>query len=285
MCLPQNSRLRTRTLIVVLLFVVSQFATAERVEQLRPTNYLNDFAGVVDSATAQRINALAAEVDSKTQSQIAIVTVRTLEGAEPSDFANRLFKQWGVGDKQRDRGVLILLAVDDRKYWTEVGYGLEPILPDGKVGGFGREMIPYLRSSDYSQAVLLITTRVSETIATDANVQLTGARRTAPARGSDRSFPVQLVPILLFIFFFLPALLNLFRSNRRYGRRRSGCSGCLLPFLWGGMGGGGYNSRNWGGGGFGGGYGGGFGGGGFGGGGFGGFGGGRSGGGGAGGSW
>jgi uncharacterized protein len=258
---------------VAVLCAISLLASpmlAERVEQLKPTNYLNDFAGVIDAATAARINALCQEVEQKTKAQIAVVTIRTLEGAEASDFANRLFKQWGVGDKERDRGVLVLLAVDDHKYWTEVGYGLEPILPDGKVGGFGREMVPLLRQQRVGDAVELMTTRIAQTIADDAGVQLTGipAQRRSTSRRDENEIPWQLILFILFVVF--PAL-GLFG-------RRSGCSGCLWPLLFSTMGGGrsGWGgSSDWGGG---------FGGGG-GGGGFGGFGGGSSGGGGAGGSW
>jgi uncharacterized protein len=282
--MPSSTRfaLRFRTnisryfILCALLLSFAQLVSAERVEQLRPTNYLNDFAHVVAPSTAQQINALAAEVQQKTNAQIAVVTVRTLEGMEASDFANRLFKQWGVGQKGNDRGVLILLATDDHKYWTEVGYGLEPILPDGKVGGFGREMVPLLRENRTSDAVLLITQRVAQTIADDAHVTLSTQTPVPPepntgTQPSTPQIPFRLILIVLFILFFiLPGILG-------RGRRGFGCNGCLLPFLLsGGFGGGGYRGGGWGGGGFGGGSSGG---------GFGGFGGGGSGGGGAGGSW
>jgi uncharacterized protein len=262
--------LRLKHLLFAVLLLLAPLSTAERVEQLNPTNYLNDFARVVDAGTAAQINALCAEVEQKTKAQIAVVTIRSLGGAEAPDFANRLFKKWGVGDKERDRGVLILLAVDDRKYWIEVGYGLEPILPDGKVGGFGREIVPTLREGRYGAALLTLTDRVAETIAADAGVQLTGLQ---PREQPVTSPPTNNFPwlfFLLFVFFVLLPALSMFG-------RRSGCApgcGCLFPFLWGGLGGGG-RSRDWGG----------FGGGSYGGGGFGGFGGGSSGGGGAGGSW
>jgi hypothetical protein len=99
------------------------------------------------------LTQLSTEVDQKAKAQIAVVTIKTLEGDTVEDFANHLFKKWGVGAKGTDRGVMVLLATDDHKYWTEVGYGLEPILPDGKVGGFGRDMVPLLRQGDYNGAV------------------------------------------------------------------------------------------------------------------------------------
>ena len=79
-----------------------------------------------------------------------------------------LYQKWGVGEKKTDHGVLILLAIQDRKRSIHVGYGLEPILPDGKVGGFGREAVPLLQSGDYDGAVTLLTTRVASVIAADA---------------------------------------------------------------------------------------------------------------------
>ena len=129
-------------------------AHAEKIEQLSPQGYVNDFAGVIDAPSKEKITALCQEVDEKAGAQIAVVTIHSLEGDTAQDFANRLFAKWGVGPKGKDRGVMVLLAVDDHQYWTEVGYGLEPILPDGKVGGFGREMLPLLRQNQYGASRL-----------------------------------------------------------------------------------------------------------------------------------
>jgi uncharacterized protein len=254
--------------ILAALFLLVAFpAFAEKVENLKPQGYVNDFASALDSRTVAQLTAICQEVDQKAQAQMAVVIVHTLEGLEAQDFATRLNERWKVGYKGTDRGVIILLAVDDHKYWFEVGYGLEPILPDGKVGGFGREMVPLLRQGDTSGAVLLATSRVAEVIAQDKGVRLeslaSAPARSAPAQPSAdqiiRHIPAWLV--ILIIFLMVRFIFSLF-SPRRWIR--------------GGWYGGGF------GGGFGGGYGGGGGGGG---GGFGGFGGGSSGGGGAGGSW
>jgi uncharacterized protein len=170
-----------------------------------------------------------------------------------------LYKKWGIGSKATDHGVLILLAVQDRKYRIEVGYGLEPILPDGKVGGFGREAVPFLKQNDYGSALLLMTGRVADVIAQDAGVTISAARPPVPAVTPDA--PRRGVSLGTIVFFIIVGMVLLFT---RFGRM------LLWMFLLGGRGGGGYG----GGGGFGGG-----------GGGFGGFGGGGSGGGGASGGW
>src|SRR6202522_1249028 len=150
--------------------------TAEPIASLHPSNYVNDFAGVLDAATQARLNDLCQQVDQKAHAQIAVVTVKSLDGQDAVGYAVALYQQWGIGPKNKDRGVLILFATDDRKYWTTVGYGLEPILPDGKVGGFGREIVPLLRSGDYAGAVSLVTTRVATVIAQDAGVTLSVAQ-------------------------------------------------------------------------------------------------------------
>jgi len=135
---------------------------AEPIAQLKPNNYVNDFAGVLDRATVARLNDLCRQVDEKAHAQIAVVTVKSTDGQDIVSYSVALYRKWGIGQKGKDRGVLILLATQDRKYWIAVGYGLEPILPDGKVGGFGREAVPLLRSGDYAGAVTLMTSRVAE---------------------------------------------------------------------------------------------------------------------------
>src|SRR5579872_1580361 len=162
-------------LVLAILFSATYgmaLTAAEKVEQLSPQGYINDFAGVMDAESRQRITALCEELDKKADAQLAVVTIHTLEGDSVQDFANRLFAKWGVGPKGKDRGVMVLLAVNDRQYWTEVGYGLEPILPDGKVGGFGRQMLPLLRQNQYSGALLQITSEIAGVIARDRGVTL-----------------------------------------------------------------------------------------------------------------
>jgi uncharacterized protein len=268
----------TRWIVLASIVLGAALCCAEPIDSLRPTNYVNDFAGVLDASTMTRLNDLCLQVDQKAHAQIAVVTVKTLDGQDPVSYAVALYQKWGIGSKGKDRGVLILLAIQDRKYWTSVGYGLEGILPDGKVGGFGREMAPLLKGGDYSGAVTLITSRIATVIAQDAGVTLDNLPQTVPAqrRPASRGIGPGTVVLFLLVFFFvvLPILRGIFRGG---GGGGSGGLGFLLGMLLGGGGGGGR-------GGFGGG---GFGGGGFGGGGggFGGFGGGSTGGGGAGGSW
>jgi uncharacterized protein len=253
--------MRTAVLIACLVALGQVCTRAERVEQLKPQGYVSDFAGVLDTQAKAQLNSLCTELDQKTKAQMAVVTIRTLEGAPIEDFANSLFERWGIGPKSTDRGVLILLAVNDHRYRVEVGYGLEPILPDGKVGGFGREMVPLLRQGNYSGALEQLSYNVASVIAADRGVTLGSVpeQQTSPSREpSSGGIPPLL---LLLIFGAVGSLIWILRGGAYRGRGWGG------PWIGG--------PGSWSGGGFGGGSSGGFGG----------FGGGSSGGGGASGGW
>jgi uncharacterized protein len=263
------------TACIALLVFLNAPSAAEKWQNLRPHDYVNDFAHVLSSQTVNEIDALCSQIYHKAQAQIAVVTVQSLDGDTIEDFSVQLATQWGVGGKSNDRGVLILLAIQDRQYRIEVGYGLEGILPDGKVGDIGREVVPQLRKSDYNAALLVATLRVAQIIARDRNVTLAADPSTL-ARFKER--PAQNLhfnPVLLFFggMIGLMVLSTLISALRGRGIARTG----VLPWWW--MGGGPWGGGFGGGGGFSGGFGGG------GGGGFGGFGGGSFGGGGASGSW
>lgn len=262
-----------RKLVFVICLISAPCVWAESVSELHPSNYVNDFAGVLSSQTVNELNDICKQIDQNAHAQIAVVTINTTDGKDIFDYAVALYQAWGIGGKSTNRGVLILFAVRDRKYWTSTGYGLEPILPDGKVGGFGREAVPLLKQGDYNGAIRLVTLRVADVIAQDAKIQLSGDTQVPIARQheSPRSPLDTLIFLIALVALggpFLAFLWLLFRSSG--GFRGGG---------WSSGGFGGFSSGGWGGGGFGGG---GFGGGG---GGFGGFGGGSTGGGGAGGGW
>lgn len=291
---PHNARVKLRRLIalrvlLILSIVMSEakLAHAEDVKRIHPTGYVMDLAGVIEPATKARLEALCAELERKTGAQMAIVTVHSLENESIQQYANELFKHLGVGSKKDDRGVLLLVAPDERKYWTEVGYGLEPVINDARAGDAGRLMAPLLRQGNYSAAIEAAAWQLARYIAGASGLTLAGEpprRDVREDRSDDRSWNLWGIIGLLILFAVVGKLLS--GSNRRGRGGGSGGRGWLW-FLLGmlassssGRSRRGWTSGDWGGGGFGGGSGGWSGGGGFGG-----FGGGSSGGGGAGGSW
>jgi uncharacterized protein len=259
------------------------FASAAGLDtsKLKPTGYVNDFAHVIDARSASEIEAYCGNVERATGAQFAIVTVDSLENEPVEDVAVRLFKEWGIGKKGTDEGLLLILAIKDHKNRIEVGYGLEPVIPDGYAGSVLRGIRPILRQGNYGGALLAAAQQLGQHVAEAKGVTIQGQppRRTRP---TDNGGGGSIIGILVF-FFVLVFLIRLFSGRGGSGRPGggSGMGGLLTGMILGNMLGGGRRGGWGGGGGFGGG--GGWGGGG--GGGFGGFGGGGSGGGGASGGW
>jgi len=241
-------------------------ALAERVEDLpQPTDYVSDFAHVLSPQAIAHLDSLCAQLDhSQANAQVAVVTVRTLDGVDAAEFANALEDKWKMGRKGSDRGLLVFLAVNDHKYRIEPGYGLEGILPDGKVGDIGRGMIPDLRAGDYDGAVTGAVGQVAQVIAADARVILTGDEPVAVRRHTRQDPALGKVILFLFMLVFFGGfhLLRFLFGFGLLGSRRRGWMGGGPWISGGGFGGGGGGFSGGGGGGFGG-----FGGGGFGGGG------------------
>ncbi len=271
------SRLLWLTL-VVLSFAGRAAAAQELPPQL--TQPVNDFANVVDGESAAQMDSLIRSLQQASGDVVVVATVDTFQPyGDIREYATKMFENHGrgIGEKGRDNGLLILLAVKDRQVWVEVGYDLEELITDGFAGELSRKvMVPEFRSGAYGAGLLAGVSRIANRIAERRNVTLQGVPRDEPHQDDVGAGASGIV-----FFIILIILLNLIGRTRR--RRRfwggppwSGWNSGVGPFGGGSIGRGGF-----GGGGFGGGFGG-FGGGG---GGFGGFGGGRSGGGGGGGSW
>jgi len=260
-----------RLLLAALLGVGSTALLAERVQDLpKPADYVSDFAHVLSPEAIARLDHICDQLDhSAANAHVAVVTIHTLDGDDSADYANKLEDAWKMGDKGLNRYLMVLLAVDDHQRRIEVGYGLEGILPDGKVGDIGREMVPYLRANDYDGAVTMAVNEMAQVIAADAKVTLDDQptqQEPAPMHHSSGVSAIKVILILIVIALYLFRVLGSWGVFGLWG----------LGLLGGGRGGGLGGGGSFGGGGGGGG-----------GGGFGGFGGsgGGFGGGGAGGSW
>ena len=251
------------------LLVLAASLVALDLNKLQPQGYVSDFAHVLDNASRASLEDYAGRVEQATGVQMAIVTIDSLDDQPIEDVANSLYRKWGVGKKGKDEGILLLLAIKEHRDRIEVGYGLEPLLPDGFDGSVLRAARPLLQQGAYGQALFAAADQMGSRIAAAKGVTLNFSirQRMRPVRERP-SIPWPLIVAgILFLLFLM----------RRGGGGGGFLTGMILGNLLGRGGGGG----GWGGGGFGG-Y---DSGGGGGGGGFGGFGGGDSGGGGASGSW
>jgi len=263
--------IRAAVLLCATLFC-TVFAHAEDIKSIHPTGYVTDLARVIGGDKTAKLEALCTELEQKTGAQMEIVTVRSLEGQSIEYYAVDLFRFLGIGSKKDNRGVLLLVAPNDRKYHIEVGYRLEPVINDARAGDAGRAMVPFLRQGDYSDAIETAAWQLAKDIADDSNVTLSGQPPVRRTRNTNRGGGIPIFWIIVGIIM----LFSFLGRGRSSGMRPGGGGGSGLAwFLLGMLANSGRGSRgDWGGGGFGGG-----------GGGFGGFGGGSSGGGGASGSW
>src|SRR5512137_1151676 len=150
----------------------------------KPVGAVNDFSRVIPPDYKNQMEGLSREVLAKTGTAIVVATVESLGDNELNEYVNRLYKAWGVGKKGQDKGVLIFLAVKERKVRIETGYGVEGILPDGLTGEIlDRHALPRFREGDYGGGLLNATIAVSAVIAKDAGVTLTGSPTPTPPPG------------------------------------------------------------------------------------------------------
>jgi uncharacterized protein len=236
------------TAIFITLLMSASFA-AEKYPS--PRGAVNDFANVIDSANAARMEALAREVLQKTGTAVVVATVSTIgENEDYSLYANGLYKAWGIGKKGEDKGVLIFLTVKKRQVRIETGYGVEGILPDGLVGEIlDKYVVPLLKEGNYGKALYNGMYACSVYIAKDAGVQLSGSPAPYRTKARAEKKSINIFGIIIFLIVaalllgtrtgrsMLPWLLLLFLSGSRGGG--GGFSGGFGGFGGGGSGGGG----------------------------------------------
>lgn len=220
-----------------------------------PRGYVNDFANVLSDQEEAILTEISASLDQATTAQLAYVIMPSIEPYDDFTYGMAIFDAWKIGQKGKDNGILVLIALKERRIRIIPGYGLEAVLPDGKLGRYRDQyLVPLLKQNKTGEGLANLGLAISQAIAKEAGVELKGAAARRPkSRRADKSLARL---ITMFVFLFIVVLVG--RRNRKKGYR----SGAVfIPGGYYGSGGGGF------------------------GGGFGGFGGGFSGGGGVGGGW
>lgn len=232
--------------------------------------YVNDYVGILDKTTSDYLVSVGKEVEDKTGAQSIVVIINSLQGTDIESYAYSLFRSWGIGQKEKNNGLLILLAMENRRWRVEVGKGLEGAVTDissARVMDYVAQT--YFRGGSYGEGIRSAYSSFADSIAKEYGVTLEKnvvkiPYNTAVSSSSGRGSAVRLF-LILGVF-----LVDLIFNRGRFTRS------LINILLWGSFFRGGRGGRN----------GGGYGGGGFGGGGgYGGFGGGESGGGGSSGGW
>jgi uncharacterized protein len=231
-------------LLVLFLSTPAGNARADAPAIPKPEGWASDFADVIDSDSKSRIEALSQELKDKTGVELAVVTVKDMGGLPLEDFANKLYRGWGVGGKAKNEGALILLAMQERKVRIETGYGLEGLFNDARCGDIlDQSVLPALKRGNIGEGLYAGLRAMAETVALDKGVTLDGAGGERPRAQSRRSEGGGFSRVLLIAIFILLVIVT---------------RGKILYWLFLGslFGGGGRGGGGFGGGGFGGGFGG-----------------------------
>jgi len=177
-------------------------------EPVFPTysGFVNDFAGVIDTATKEKLEGLCRSLEQKTSAEMAIATVQSVEPLDPKEYAVALFKKWGIGKKGKDNGLLLLLAMDQKRIEIEVGYGLEGIIPDAKAGEIlDRYVIPSFKEGKFGEGLYNGAEAIAGIIAQSSD-QTLEAEYQGPAKQSESGkkkfyFPTIIAAIVIIILF------------------------------------------------------------------------------------
>ncbi len=217
-------------IIIFLLCFKSTFA-AMKLPSPTPEFFVNDFANVISAEDEEKIlkktEGLYAATGNSTQ--VVVATINSLEGYGIEEYANNLFREWGIGNKDKNDGILILLAVNDRKSRIEVGYGLEGTLPDGKTGGIqDTYMIPYFKENNFSKGLAEGAMAVCDIISGEMSIDDIKAKEDEDI--SDILMGIIVYMIILFLFFKVATKsqgfggLSNYNNNGGSSYRRGGSS-------------------------------------------------------------
>ncbi len=266
---PRAVWLRSLLLVAALLATVSGVWAQTPVAPPLPVPHdaagkltpIGDYANVLDDATEQNLANILKNLKDRNNIDFAVVTTKTLDGALPYDYSLALMNGWGVG-KQGTPGLLLLVAIDDRKYFTQVSRDLEGDLPDGLVGQIQRDnLIPLLRQNRYSEAISGTAQAFVGEIARKRGFSVEGLDQRYTRRQGAPSPPNQKKPLtvgqicmcfgLLVLVLIILAFVNR-RGGGGGGGHRSGWGGggfggIPIPFPINIGGGGGGDSSGWGG--------------------------------------
>jgi uncharacterized protein len=263
-------RRRVRAAAALILTLASPTLAID-IATLKPQGYVSDFASVVDAQSKTELESFSARVEKATGTQMAFVTLDAIEGESLEDFANDLYRRWGIGQKGKDEGLLLLLIVRERRSRLEVGRGLEEFIPDGMAGSLLRDMRPFLQQNQYGEAFKTAAQSLADRIAQAKGVSIPDQTlRRRPRRepaGGDIPWPIILGGIVLLFWVlgsggrrrgggggggFLPGLIfgNMMGSRPTYGGYSGGGfggydSGGGFGGFGGGDSGGGGASGNW----------------------------------------
>lgn len=202
-----------------LLWLTSQQLSAsggdELIKRLEPTGSITDKANLLTHLQEQKLRGILHNLSAQTGAALVIVTLPSMEGGQIDDFTNRLFEKWGIGQADKDDGVLLLVAVKERKIRIEVGYGLESVISDGLAGSIrDKYILPYFKNGQMASGIESGTLALANLIAQHYKIEIS-EKPIVPSRKQQND------NWLVFIIVFAVVILQIVvRKNRHYSNRR-----------------------------------------------------------------
>ena len=232
-CKQMNVVVRIITVAFVLVAgLLTRPAAAQTAQDLTYSGHVNDFANVIDAETKSKLETILTNFENLTGAQIAVVTVQTLGDQPIEDYANALYRAWGIGAKSgehKNKGALLLVATGDRRSRLEVGYGLEGDLPDGLAGEQLRRMRPFFREQRWSEGLMTGVRTLVDTLAKKWNVSIEGIDQAYAYDGSARQRGEENVsPIGLFVAIFIALIFFIIIARRAWRGRNGGGPGAWM---------------------------------------------------------
>ena len=205
-----NKFLKQIFMTIVLMIIISNKLFAAEIPTAPTKNiYVADYAKMIDESDKNEILKLGEELDKKFKAQIVIVTIESLDGLNIEEYANKLFRSWGIGDKTLNNGVLLLIAKNDREFRIEVGYGLEGAITDGFAGEILDGMKNNFRDEKYSVAIISAYGKLAQKVYQEYGSEVPESVNKASERSdewtlSDYGFlALFIMPFLGCLYFFI----------------------------------------------------------------------------------
>lgn len=173
------------TLLVVFVLVTSFSASLAVTPEppAVPSNYVIDLAQILPPSSEDALNRYLRNLEQKTSVQIMLLTILSLDGQDIEGFSMQMAERWRPGQKGKDNGMLIVIALNDRKYRIEVGYGLEGIIPDSLAGSLARQhLVPHFKKADYSTGISALIHALGSEIALKSGVSIDETKPSKPAK-------------------------------------------------------------------------------------------------------
>ena len=193
-------------LVLLTLFLLEGNAFAKDTQIPAPIGdiYVQDFAGILTQEEETQLKSIGRNLERKTTAQVAVLTIKTTGDKPIAEYANEAFREYGIGSKEKDNGVLLVLAKDDHQVRIEVGYGLEGRIPDGKAGRIlDNYAIPYLKDNQANQAVIKTYNVLVKEVAAEYSTEV--QKKTVKQKTSQEgaNFPTWLLIIIIVAVVFL----------------------------------------------------------------------------------